>query len=122
MYSITKTFKFEAAHQLQDWPELHQCSRLHGHSYELTVEMVGASLETSNKPSVIEDYGDISACVKKYIVSKWDHQNLNEVLNIRNTTAEILAMLAFNILIKHLPQLNKVTVCETSSSSASYYR
>lgn len=122
MYSITKTFKFEAAHQLLDWPEGHQCSRLHGHSYELTVELIGSSLSITDKPGVIEDYGDISAYVKKHIISKWDHRNLNEVLGMRNTTAENLAMIAFNILAKHLVQLNRVTINETSSSSASYYR
>ena len=35
--NVTKTFRFEAAHQLLAFPDGHKCKSLHGHSYSVSV-------------------------------------------------------------------------------------
>lgn len=120
MYLITKTFKFEAAHRLEDWPIGHQCNRLHGHSYQFTITLIGDILSGPPKPGVILDYGDLSTIVIEEIVFKWDHEYLNEVLNERNVTAEFLAKKIHDILRPYLPIIHSVEVKETATSSAVY--
>ncbi len=120
MYLITKTFHFEAAHRLADWPEDHQCHRLHGHSYQLTVAISGHNLSPPPKQGVLLDYGDISKMVKKHIVDVYDHQYLNDLLDTRNVTAEFLAKHIFQILESMIPHLKYIEVRETENSSALY--
>ena len=38
---ISQAFKFEAAHFLPGVPATHRCSRLHGHSYRVEVQLEG---------------------------------------------------------------------------------
>lgn len=120
MYTISKTFHFEAAHQLQDWPTDHQCSRLHGHSYTMEVVLSRNFLSPPPKEGVVYDYGDISKICKEKIINIFDHQNLNEILNIRNVTAEFLAHLCFNTLKPYIEVLDSITIRETPNSSATY--
>lgn len=91
MIAITKRFRFEAAHRLEDWPEGHQCHRLHGHSYVLEISLLGTGTgRDSTKPGVLLDFADLGAIVKREIIAKWDHQYLNDILGERNTTAEFM--------------------------------
>ena len=83
-YEITKSFRFEACHSLPHLPASHQCSRNHGHSYELIVGVCGP-LENE----WVQDYADISAAVMP-VVKRLDHYDLNDVLPCA-TTAENLA-------------------------------
>ena len=93
MLSITKRFRFEAAHRLENWPHDHQCHRLHGHSYVLEITLFskpGYNIGSRTKPGVILDFAEMSTIVKQCIIERWDHRNLNEVLGIKDTTAEYL--------------------------------
>jgi len=123
---IGKTFQFEAAHCLEDWPEGHQCRRLHGHSYKVEVVIEGDVDEEGEHPGAILDFGILSQIWKRDFHSRLDHQNLNEVLKIRNTTAETLCVWLFAELEKALVAWGKgcylkmVRVWETESSYAEY--
>ena len=120
MYLITKSFHFEAAHRLKDWPTDHQCHRLHGHSYKIIVVITGQELSSPPKGDVLLDYGDISKIVKKHVVDVYDHQYLNDILEINNVTAEFLAKHIYHILEPMIPGLYYVEVKETENSSALY--
>ena len=109
-YEITKSFRFEAAHSLPHLPECHQCHRLHGHSYELTVGVSGPVIG-----EWVQDYADISAVVSP-LVKRLDHYNLNEVLS-RPTTAENLAQWIWSHLAASLPLLSRIEVRETPTSN-----
>lgn len=71
MITIAKTFRFEAAHILPRHPG--HCSRLHGHSWELTVGVTGGVDPASG---FVMDFGDLKQIVQEEIVAPLDHQFL----------------------------------------------
>jgi len=84
---VKKTYTFSASHRLLDFPESHQCRRLHGHNYKIVVECSGPV----NSSGVVVDFGDISKVVKP-LVQALDHNHLNDVMDCRNPTAENLCV------------------------------
>src|SRR6266513_428943 len=53
---LSKTFHFEAAHDLPTFPADHKCRRLHGHSFRFDVVVEG---EVVAARGYLIDYGDI---------------------------------------------------------------
>ena len=45
MHAITKAFSFAAAHSLPQLPDGHKCRRVHGHNYEVLVELRSEELD-----------------------------------------------------------------------------
>ena len=118
MFEIGKTFKFEAAHRLAHHDG--KCSRDHGHSYQfdLVVEASDLRLEGS-QAGMVDDYDAVSE-VGKWIESKLDHRDLNEVLDSDTTTAEELSQLVWEMARSRLPRLVEVRFKETEKTYASY--
>tara|TARA_Y100000114_G_C11745870_1_gene321516 strand:+ start:1132 stop:1506 length:375 start_codon:yes stop_codon:yes gene_type:complete len=114
MFTVTKEFKFEAAHSLPHLGPENPCSRIHGHSYRFVVECTG---ETDSRGFVI-DYSEISQCVDP-IVEKLDHQYLNDVLPGRPTTENVARWL-FNQIQHRIPILSGIVVFETAKTSVIY--
>ena len=88
--SITKIFRFEAAHHL---PGHHgKCARPHGHSYWLEVTIHGPIKDAPGESdhSMVMDFGDLSHIVKNSVIERLDHQDLNAITEL-HTTAENLA-------------------------------
>ncbi len=110
---ITKAFRFEAAHSLPMLPEAHKCHHLHGHSYEIVVGVKGPMNDTLKW---VQDYAFISAHVK-HLIEMLDHKNLNDVMGIPETTAEMLALWFAERLQLSLPWLSRVEVRETATSN-----
>lgn len=113
--SITKEFKFEAAHQLS----LHEgkCKNLHGHSYRLQVTVSGPLIESGPSTGMVLDFSDLTQVVKSEIINQWDHQFLNDILPF-TTTAENLALECLKrIKDKDIP-VTSVTLYETAKCSA----
>jgi 6-pyruvoyltetrahydropterin/6-carboxytetrahydropterin synthase len=80
---VTKTFRFEAAHQLP-WHQ-GKCRNLHGHSYRLEVSVAGPV----GPQGIVIDFADVAAVVEAEIVARYDHTYLNDLMD--NPTAELLA-------------------------------
>ena len=57
MFSISKRFSFSASHQLGHLPEGHPCARLHGHNYDVEVEIQSPCLDDRGFCQV--DYGEL---------------------------------------------------------------
>lgn len=112
-YEITKSFRFEAAHSLPHLPEGHQCSRLHGHSYEIIVGV--SSCVIPIKTGWVQDYADISEAIMP-LIDKLDHRNLNDILDMK-TTAENLAGWFWAECGLVLPMLSRIEVRETPTSN-----
>jgi len=112
MYTIAKTFKFEAAHYLDHLPGWHPCSKIHGHGYKVTFFYRDKDLDSEG--FVIET-GRLSY-IKDWINLNLDHNVINNV--IENPTAERIAEFLFN-KFKH-EKLFKVEVKETDTLTASY--
>jgi 6-pyruvoyltetrahydropterin/6-carboxytetrahydropterin synthase len=105
--TISKEFRFEAAHSLPHLPENHKCHRLHGHSYRIVVFVTG---EVTEARGWVIDYADISLFVKP-LIRRLDHTNLNELLPI--STSERLAEFVWKELDEALPGLCAIEVHET---------
>lgn len=120
MFEIEKVFTFEAGHSLEQHDGM--CHNPHGHSYQLTIAVRKKSLEPSGpKQGMVMDYQNISIIVKPMIEKYFDHAWLNETLSTKTPTAEFMAKWIFEYLKGKLPGLYRVTVCETATSSASYF-
>lgn len=108
--SITKSFAFSASHTLAGLPEGHQCARLHGHNYTVTLELAG-DLDAAG---MVLDYGKLSE-FGRWLDDTLDHRHLNDVMD-SNPTAENLARFIATTL--PWPQVTAVTVSETPRTTA----
>ena len=116
---IGKLFEFEAAHQLPDEEIYGNCSRMHGHSYKLAIEIEGKC----SQAGMVMNFKDLKAIVNKLIINVYDHSNLNDFFAL--PTAEVMVLHFFDILRMALPksiQLRKVELWETSGSYAKIER
>lgn len=63
---------------------------------------------------MVIDFSDLSEVVEREVVSKWDHQFLNDLVPF-TTTAENLAVEIFSRIKKYIP-IVKVKLWETSKA------
>ena len=113
---LTKTFHFEAAHDLPTFPPDHKCRRLHVHSFRFDVIVEG---EVEPEKGYLIDYGDIKKVVDP-IVRRLDHYYLNEIAGLSNPTSENLAKWLWDQIKPVLPLLAEIVVHETCTSSCQY--
>ena len=77
--------EFDAAHSLKGtFPLGHQCSRMHGHRYTVTL-----TVRSNSTSDVLVDYHDMHAGLRD-ILMRYDHRSLNDVMK-KATTCENLA-------------------------------
>ena len=110
MYYIKKSIEISASHQL-NLPYESKCNRLHGHNYNIDIYCKSKELDENG---MVLDF----TIVKKKIMDKLDHKNLNEVLDVA-TTAENIARW---ICEKLGPKCYKVKVAESKGNLAIYER
>lgn len=84
MFIVTKEFDFAASHFLTRYHG--KCERLHGHNYTLQVSVAGPMGENG----MVVDFVLLKQLVKDVVLSKVDHQHLNDFLD--NPTTEHLAV------------------------------
>ena len=114
--TLSKTFRFEAAHRLPKVPEGHKCARLHGHSYQIDIIVTG---DVNPDTGMVVDFAEISEAWKP-LHAVLDHYYLNEIEGLENPTSEILAAWIYRRMKSQLPCLSAVYVHETCTSSARY--
>jgi 6-pyruvoyltetrahydropterin/6-carboxytetrahydropterin synthase len=121
---IGKRFTFEAAHLLPN--HLGKCKNLHGHTYQLFVEIEGpiSLQETTPEKGMVMDYTNFSNIIKEEILYLFDHCNLNERLD--NPTCENLLRLFIEILQKKFNtgpiRLKSIKLKETENTWARWER
>ncbi len=72
MYSITKSFKFEAAHRLLTMEEGHHCRNIHGHSYVVRTTIQIVNITLMKNPNMVVDFGKLKKF--KEITEALDHK------------------------------------------------
>ena len=118
MISITKDFRFDAAHYLPTAPKGHPNSRMHGHSFVVAVTLEGVPGAQSG---LIRDFADIDAAVAG-VRERLDHHVLNEIEGLALPTLERLAAWIFGALSPKLPELVSVTVRRDSLGESCTFR
>jgi len=119
MWTLTKRFRFEAAHHLPQHDG--KCRRVHGHSWVGEVEVRGTRLQTTGaKIEMLIDYGDIGAVLTAFVDRVLDHHDLNETTGLPHPTSEALARYVFDELAPRLPGLSAVTIEETCTTRCRY--
>lgn len=115
--TVWKRFRFEAAHWLPNVPETHKCHHMHGHSYEVQLGVTGC-----NDPQLgwVIDYADIKAAFEEWLMVL-DHNVLNGIVGLSNSTAENLALFIADKMKPKLPGLSCVRVFETPDAWVEYF-
>lgn len=85
MYGLKLTYRFCAAHRLDNLPDGHKCRRMHGHNYEVTVMCKHHGLD---EYGFLIDADRVDGLVSK-IIDRLDHQVLNDLLD--TPSSEMLA-------------------------------
>lgn len=132
MITISKQYSFDAAHQLYDHNESEEwnqntfgkCAQLHGHTYNLEVEVTG---NVSEDTGMVLNYFDLDEIVKP-IVESLDHKNLNDVFSGLTTAERMVAEIATQIrkaILAKFPdiwiELTKITLQETPKTKAVWH-
>lgn len=134
MVYLTRRERFNAAHKLwvEDWSEdknrqmFGKCSNRnwHGHNYELFVTVKG---NPDPVTGFVMDVKLLSQIIKKEIVEKVDHSNLNLDVDFipkgTQPTTENLAILFWQQLNPHILgcSLHCIRLCETENIFVEYY-
>lgn len=104
MITITRVFKFDAAHNLPGYPG--KCRNLHGHTWQVEIEIAGpgftfpAVLPDGSRPTsyegIIIDFSDMKKIINP-IIDNLDHCFINDKIRV-NPTAENLTKYFVNSL------------------------
>ncbi|GEO06420.1 6-carboxy-5,6,7,8-tetrahydropterin synthase [Adhaeribacter aerolatus] len=130
--TVCRKEHFNAAHRLYNpaWSKsknndfFGKCSNenFHGHNYELIVKLTGS---INPETGYVYDMKQLSELIKKEILRKFDHRNLNldtEEFKDLNPTAENIAMVIWNRLRERIsPEYAlAVTLFETERNFVEY--
>ncbi len=119
MFTLTKEFKFEAAHFLPRHDG--KCQRLHGHSWVGRVILCSVDVIAEGpKVGMVMDFSDVSSTLKPLLENYLDHWCLNQTLMLENPTSEEVARWIYVMMKPKLPLLVAVEVDETCTSSCRY--
>lgn len=123
MYELKIEDSFSAAHNLRDYKGV--CESLHGHNWRVEVFVKSSEL---NDIGLVIDFKELKS-VTKEVTDKLDHKHINEIDYFKNVnpSSENIAKYIYDELEDKLKEhnnviLNKVTVYESLSSSASYFK
>lgn len=139
---VTKEFTFEMAHALMGYDG--SCKYVHGHSYGLSVTVIGKPLknETNPKLGMVIDFGDLKKIVRETVINEYDHalvinsktpierlKNSNEMfdkvilVDFQPTSENLVSFYAERIADK-LPEglkLHSLLLRETATSYAEWF-
>lgn len=115
-FELKQQFQIESARFLPGLPEGHPCQRMHGHSFRITLRLIG---EAHPQIGWVRDYHEIEKIMKP-LLNRLDHRVLNEVAGLENPTSEHLCAWIFNHAKSLLPELVQVTVSETPQTECTY--
>lgn len=120
------------------------CRNIHGHSYVLSVTLIGEPINDTNHPKngMVVDFGDIKKWVRQSIVDDFDHSllisgeadtenvsaslqmfNRLKIMNFQPTCENLLIYIA-EVIRKQLPDnihLYSLKLKETATSFAEWY-
>lgn len=128
---LTRRYMISASHRLQTDTLTDEQNRAtygkcnnpygHGHNYALEVTVSGQVIPDNG---MVCDLADLDGAVTKYVIDRFDHQNLNLLVEFstRVPTTENLAAVIYDILKRTFTaaHLEKVRIEETLMNSFEY--
>ena len=135
MIHVTRRERFNAAHKLWNtaWSDeknhstYGKCANVnwHGHNYDLFITVKGELQESG----YVVDLKLLSELIRKHIIDKLDHKNLNldvEFMKGKITSTENLTIAIWDILDQAIKnelscKLHSVKLYETENNFAEYY-
>lgn len=115
-FELKQHFRIESARYLTGLEPSHPCSKMHGHSFKITLSIIG---DLDPQKGWVIDYHEITK-VMKPLLDQLDHKVLNEVSGLENPTSELLAKWIYRKTKSHIPGLKSVNVSETDSTECIY--
>tara|TARA_B100000959_G_scaffold273462_1_gene324032 strand:- start:715 stop:1110 length:396 start_codon:yes stop_codon:yes gene_type:complete len=114
---IYRTYIIHAARFIPTLNSSHPCSKMHGHTFKIIVELDGL---IDKKTGFLMDFYDLDIIVENEIIKKIDHKILNDIDGLENPSSENLSIWIWNQLIDHLPILAKITISEEDGTGIKY--
>ena len=135
MIYITRKESFSAAHKLSrpDWTEAKnnevfgKCANpnWHGHNYTLWVTVKG---DVNPETGFVVNLSEVSEIIKKYILEKVDHRNLNTDVDFmlgKLSSTEVLAIEVWKQIVNPINslgcELHSVKIQETEKNFVEYF-
>jgi 6-pyruvoyltetrahydropterin/6-carboxytetrahydropterin synthase len=112
VYTARVRGHFDAAHRLVGYQG--KCARLHGHRWEVEVEVAADRLDDLG---MLCDFGKLRDILRSILP---DHLDVNEVYVGMNPTAENLARVFYEQMKARVPETVGVTVWETPDCGCRY--
>lgn len=112
---VWRRFRFEAAHQLPNVPDGHQCGRMHGHGFEVILH-ADQDLDGGDMGVDFDALEALWAPFKEQLHLAC----MNDIAGLENPTSEVLCAWIWDRLKPELPELSWVTVYETSTAGCHY--
>ena len=112
---LYEVITFSSSHQLRHYEG--KCENMHGHNFEVEVDVVGESLDP--KLGILMDFKELKRLLK-VVTDELDHKHLNELAAFaqQNPSSELLAQYVFrrmkDLLGAHPVRLAEVMVSEKS--------
>ena len=125
MYEISAFGHFDAAHFLRGYPG--KCANIHGHRWKAEITLQGEKL---SQMGILIDFMDVKSMLKE-VLEIFDHKMINDVppFDDLNPTAENITRFIFEQMADKLGdqtgsgvRITKVTVWESDTASATYFR
>ena len=114
--TLTRDFDFQAAHTLPGFPKDHKCTRVHGHTYQVSVSTTG---KVDTKTGISCDHSKIAE-ITRPIIAELDHQYLNDIPGLENPSIELLAKWLWDKIQPKLNEISEITIRETPRASCTY--
>jgi 6-pyruvoyltetrahydropterin/6-carboxytetrahydropterin synthase len=120
MFRLQVQHHFDAAHRIRDY--VGKCNREHGHRWQVEVCVEGEELDHRN---ILIDFGEVKRALKHLLDDVLDHNQLNEILEEPNVTAEFLCKWIWDEFSKSMEnvttvQLVRVCVWESPECCVKY--
>ncbi|MBP93736.1 6-pyruvoyltetrahydropterin/6-carboxytetrahydropterin synthase [Bizionia echini] len=117
---ITKQFSFETGHALYGYDG--KCKNVHGHSYKLSVTVIGKPIEDTNnvKFGMVIDFGDLKKIVKTEIVDVFDHATVFNKNTPHVELAKELQDRGHNVLLVNYQPTSEMMVIDFAEKIKSF--
>ncbi|MFC7439688.1 6-carboxytetrahydropterin synthase [Laceyella putida] len=130
MIKLTRKYHFSTVHRLhseqlsaeENRKIFGKCNNPHGHGHNYYLDVTVAG-ELDPITGMVINLAELDQIVDKIVLQKFDHKHLNldtEEFKNLNPTSENLAIVIWNLLSPHLPNLYKIGLWETEKNYFEY--